>query len=263
MSHPHGESAEPATQPVSAPSPLSEAAYTPAPPAAAAEPVSAAQPAAYQPAPAPPAPPAPAYTPAAAQAHPQAAAPVSEPTLVAAGAPAAGGDAAAYQIGVAPVSAPAYAPVSAMPGYGQVSAVPYGLPGYPMEAPKKKSRAGLIVLSVLTGVLTLAAAAMTTLYFVEKSERTAADKLATERAAVITSDEAKIKDLEGKWAASKSEVAKLTQEVEGARSKTADVTKEKEAMANCFRAMDDYFASQSNATRQALVTACDEAAKYY
>jgi hypothetical protein len=168
---------------------------------------------------------------------------------------------------VAPVSAPGYAPgyapVSAVPGYGPVSAVPYGLPGYPMEAPQKKSRTGIIVLSILTGLLALGAAGMTTLYFVEKSERTAADKKVTEQAATITAEQAKVKDLEGKWTQTKSEVAKLTQEVEGAKSKTADVTKEKEAMAACFRAMDAYFVNQTNANRQALLTACDEASKYF
>lgn len=252
MSHPHGESAEPVSQPVSAPSPLSEAAYTPA---AAAEPAQPA-PNAYE------SPAQPAYAHAAqpaTAAYPQAA-PAGEPTLATAA--VATGD-AVYPAGVAPVSAPAYGPVSAVPGYGQVSAVPYGFAGYPMEAPQKKGRTGFIVLSVLTGVLALAAAGMTTLFFVEKSERTAADKKVTEQAATITSDQAKIKDLEGKWAETKSEVAKLTQEVEGAKSKTADVTKEKEALANCFRAMDDYFASQSNANRQAVIAACDEAAKYY
>ena len=188
-------------------------------------------------------------------------APVADPTA----------QTAAYPAGmvqqVAPVSAPGYAPgyapVSAVPGYGPVSAVPYGMPGYPMEAPKKKGRVGIIVLSVLTGLLTLGAAGMTTLYFVEKSERTAADKKVSEQAAAITTEQGKVKDLEGKWAQTKSEVAKLTQEIEGAKSKTADVTKEKEALAACFRAIENYAVAQTSANRQAADAACDEASKYY
>ncbi|GIH11291.1 hypothetical protein Rhe02_93580 [Rhizocola hellebori] len=236
MSHPHGESSEPATavdvphETLSISAPATPPGFTPAPApssAPAQEPVAVAAEPVTQ-----------AYVPVAAM--PQQVAPVS-----------------------APGYAPGYAPVSAVPGYGPVSAVPYGIPGYPMEAPKKKGRAGIIVLSILTGLLTLGAAGMTTLYFVEKSERTAADKKVTEQAATITTEQAKVKDLEGKWSQTKSEVAKLTQEVEGAKSKTADVTKEKEALAACFRAMDDYFLTQNKANQLALQTACDEASKYY
>jgi flagellar basal body-associated protein FliL len=132
-----------------------------------------------------------------------------------------------------------------------------------MEAPKKKGRVGIIVLSILTGLLTLGAAGMTTLYFVEKSERTAADKKVGEQAATIAAEQSKVKDLEGKWALTKSEVAKLTQEVEGAKSKTADVTKEREALAACFRAIETYASSQTNANRVAANAACDEASTYY
>ncbi len=259
MSHPHGDSSEPATAgaEVQPPAPAVDSPYETQSISAPAAP---ATPPGFTPA-APPAAAAPAAPPAAPVADATVAQPaayaVAPPTQQMAGIPQQ----------VMPVSAPGYAPgyaqVSAVPGYSPVSAVPYGIPGYPMEAPRKKSRVGIIVLSVLTGLLTLGAAGMTTLYFVEKSERTAADKKVAEQAATITTEQGKVKDLEGKWAQSKSEVAKLTQEVDGAKSKTADVVKEKEALAACFRAMDDYFVSQTNATRTALQTACDEASKYY
>jgi uncharacterized protein HemX len=141
-----------------------------------------------------------------------------------------------------PVSGPAY-PVSVMPGYG-------------FEPPRK--RTGTIVLSIATVLLALAAAGMTTLYFVEHAQRTNADK----KVAELTVEQTRAKELETQLANVKSDMQRLGQELEGAKGKTADVTKEKEALAACLRALDDYGRSQTSANRTKLQTACNEAYKY-
>lgn len=156
---------------------------------------------------------------------------------------------------VAPVSAPAY-PVSG-PAY-PVSA----LPGYGFEPPKPK-RTGTIVLSIATGVLALVAAGMTTMFFVEHSNRTNADQKITEQTAALSAEQTKAKDLESQLTSTKSDLARVTQELEGAKGKTADVQKERDAMAACFRAIDEYFANKTTANAKKADDACKEASKYY
>ena len=179
--------------------------------------------------------------------------PVSEPTpdpVPTAAYPAAGPIPPGYAPVSAPVSAPAYPvsglayPVSAMPGYG-------------LEPPKPK-RTATIVLSIATVLLALAAAGMTTLFFVEHVERGNADKKVAEQNIALD----KAKEVETQLSNMKSDMQKLNQELEGAKGKTADVTKEKEAMAACLRAIDDYGRSQTTANRTKLQTACGEAYKY-
>jgi hypothetical protein len=155
-----------------------------------------------------------------------------------------------------PVSAPAY-PVSA-PGY-PVSAMPLG---YGYEPPKPK-RTGVIVLSIATGVLALIAVGMATLFLVEHSNRTNADKKVSEQTTALTAEQAKTKDLEGQLSTSRSDLAKVTQELEGAKGKTADVQKERDAMAACFRALDDYYLSKTAANAKKADDLCREASKYY
>lgn len=240
MSHPNGDSQEPVYTPGSVPVPAQPSApqvetyiETPAVPSLAP---AFTPPAEVPTAPVPVAPAAPVYPDTAAY-------PVAGP---------------AVPVPAAPVSAPGYAPVSG-PGYAPVSAAPYGYAPV-AEAPKKKGRAGIIVLSITTALFGLAAAGITALYIVDGN---AADKKDTQQAAALAAEEAKVKELEAKYATSKSEVAKLTQDVAGAKSKTDEVTKEREALANCFRASDTYAAAKNTENARNLIVACTEAEKYY
>jgi flagellar basal body-associated protein FliL len=201
--------------------------------------------------------PAPAYPVSAA---PASAVPGGQPAYPVSAVP--GQPAAAYPAAVYP---PAAYPVSAVPGAGPeygglpVSALPYG---YPQMAQKPK-KTGIIVLSIVTGLLVLATGTLSALFFVESTERKSADKLVAEQKAAIEAETTRAKDLDTQLQGSKAEVQKLTQEIAGAKSKTEDVTKEKEALAACFRAMEQYFISQSKANQTALQTACNEAERYY
>jgi hypothetical protein len=187
-------------------------------------------------------------------------APIAPPTPVEPAPTAAYPAAGPIPPGYAPVSAPAY-PVSAVPAY-PVSAMPMGY-GYGMEAPPKPKRTGTIVLSIATGLLALVAAGMTTLFFVEHSNRANADKKVTEQTTALTAEQEKAKSLESQLTSTKSDLAKANQDLEGAKGKTADVTKEKEALAACFRAIDTYARSKTTANANAANAACAEASKYY
>src|SRR5690349_5889265 len=108
-----------------------------------------------------------------------------------------------------PVSAPAY----------PFSALPLGF-----EQPKPK-RTGMILLTVATIVLAVVAAGMTTLFFVEHTQRATADKKVSEQTTALTAEQAKSKDLQTQLDTSKSAVTQLNQDLEGEKNKTDDITK--------------------------------------
>lgn len=153
--------------------------------------------------------------------------------------------------GYAPVSAvPGYAPVSAVPGYGYpVSAMPYGAPQAPFAQPKK-SKAGVIVLSIITALLVLATGGVSTLYFVEKSERTASDKVVAEQKATLAGQKTELEDLKAKVQAGKDELTKVNQELTGTKNNAA-------ALQKCLDALDAFFSNPTSAKGKAVDKACE------
>jgi hypothetical protein len=263
MSHPNGEQAEPAY-----------------PSAAAGQPPSSFQESATQfaarvtaPQPAPPEvfPPAPAAAPQQAPAVPQQAPAgvfASAPAGAATSAPVDPATQAVYAPGSSPIAAAAPAGPYAQ-GYGQAantSAFPVtGVPvsAYPMVMEPKKKRTGMIVLTVVTIVLGLATAGLGTMYLLENGKRTQADTKVSEQSAQLEEADRKIKEIEGKLSTSKEENAKLTQDLTGARNKTDEVAKARDAMAACFQALNEYARNRNATTAKDADTKCAEASKYY
>lgn len=162
-----------------------------------------------------------------------------------------------YQAGTATVPGPS---PDASPD-APVSVAPYGYEA-PI-APPKQGRTGKIVLSIATGVLALATVAFGVLYFFEASARASADKTVAEKTTALTAAQAKSKDLDRQLTAAKDDVARLNQDLTGAKNKTDEVAKERDAMAACFQAMAAYGAKQNAANAKQLIIKCDEAEKYY
>jgi len=262
MSHPNGEQADPFHTPATSQPPYSfqesAAQFTAAAPAATAPAV---------PETAPSVDPAtqPVYTSGAATVP---AVPAAPPVPAAPAAPAVPGYAPASAPVPAPVSAPGYAAGYA-PGYAAdsgTSAYPVtGVPvsGYPMVMEPKKKRTGMIVLTVATIVLGLATAGLGTMYLLENGKRTQADTKVSEQTAQLDAADKKIKEIESKLATSKEENAKLTQDLTGAKNKTDEVTKARDAMAACFQAINEYARNRNANTAKDADTKCAEASKYY
>lgn len=156
------------------------------------------------------------------------------------------------------------------PGYAAesgTSAFPVtGVPvsGYPMMAvPPKKKRTGTVILTVATIVLGLATAGFGTMYFLEASAHTKADKKVSEQTALLADADTKIKETESKLSTAKEENAKLNQDLTGAKNKTDEVTKARDALAACMAASDAYVANKNSSTARDVIVKCSEAEKYY
>jgi hypothetical protein len=162
---------------------------------------------------------------------------------------------------------PGYAPGYAAPG--STAAVPVtgvpvsGYPGYPTVLEPKKKRTGTIVLTVATIVLGLTTVAFGTLYFLEMGARGKADRKVSEQTALLAEADKKVKDTESRLATSKEENTKLTQDLTGAKNKTDEVTKARDALAACMQASDAYAAAKNTNTARDLIVKCTEAEKYY
>ncbi|HEX6683232.1 MAG TPA: hypothetical protein VF062_10570 [Candidatus Limnocylindrales bacterium] len=239
MSHPNGEQAEPqypaaASQPPPASFEQAAAQFTAAAPVA--EPAPAQAPA-----------PAPAQT--WAQTPAQTPAPATEPAL--AGVVLAPAAQPAFAAGTAEVPPP---PTAAFP----VTGVPVS--GYPIV---KSKQTGKILLIVATVVLGLATAGLGTMYYLEAGARGKADKKVIEQAAALETAGKKLTETQTQLSTSKEENAKLTQDLTGAKNKTDEVTKARDALIACMQAIDAFDAAQNNATAKDLIVKCTEAEKYY
>ena len=252
MSHPNGEQADqfhtpPASQP---PSSFGE---------------SAAQFTAFTPTPAPePVQPAPSVEPATQPVYSPGAASVPAVPVPVAAAPATA-PAAAVPVAAVPVPAASGYPAGYAAETGTSAYPVTGVPvsGYPVVMEPKRKRTGMIVLTVATVVLGLAAAGMGTMYLLENGKRTQAETKVSEQAAALTAADQKLKEMESKLSTSKEENAKLTQDLTGAKNKTDEVTKARDAMAACFQALDTYARSRNTATANDANAKCAEASKYY
>ncbi len=145
-----------------------------------------------------------------------------------------------------PVSAPAYDA--------------YAAAAHAQLAPKK--RGGVIALSIATGVLALATIALGVLYFLEAQAHTKTDAELTQRTASLVAEEAKSKNLDTQLKTSKEEVAKLNQDLTGAKAKTDEVTKARDALIGCFQAIEAFDAKQNAENAKQVIIKCEEADKY-
>jgi len=155
---------------------------------------------------------------------------------------------------------PGYAAESGMSAY-PVTGVPVS--AYPMVMEPKKKRTGMIVLTVVTIVLGLATAGLGTLYLLENGKRTQAETKVSEQTAQLEAADKKIKEIESKLSTSKEENAKLNQDLTGAKNKTDEVTKARDALAACFQAIDAYARNRNTTTAKDADAKCAEASKYY
>ncbi len=153
------------------------------------------------------------------------------------------------QAGPAPVSAPGYET--------------YGISAYPPPATPKRGRAGMIVLSLATGVLVLATAALGVLFFLEADARADTQAQLDQKTSALSAEQTKTKDLDTQLQTSKETVAKLNQDLTGAKAKTDEVTVARDALAACFQAIETYARSKTSANAKAADEKCAEAAKHY
>ncbi|NUR94787.1 MAG: hypothetical protein HOV67_05945, partial [Kribbellaceae bacterium] len=176
---------------------------------------------------------------------------------------------AQYPAQPAPAAQPAAQP------YPVASAVPYptssmpasgvGYQAYPPvpAAPAKPKRLGVILLSVLSGVLALALIGVTTLYFVSAGD---AKKKQDSLSAQLTDRNKELTDTKAQLEAKAADLTKAQQDLEGSKAATAEQTKEKEAVAKCLNlilsALSARTVSDFNKKVKAAEKPCDEADKY-
>jgi flagellar basal body-associated protein FliL len=176
--------------------------------------------------------------------------------------PVPGNGVAALPVPAAHGYTPGYAAESGTSAF-PVTGVPVsGYPMMPVAAPKKK-RTGTIILAVATIVLGLATAGFGTMYFLEASAHDKADKKISEQTALLADADKKLKETESNLSTSKEENAKLNQDLTGAKNKTDEVTKARDALAACMAASDAYVANKNSSTARDVIVKCAEAEKYY
>jgi hypothetical protein len=145
----------------------------------------------------------------------------------------------------------------------------YGMPmmasGIPAPMPeKRRGRAGTVVLAVLTTLFLLATGVMTTLFIAQMRET---DKLSSQ-----------VTELSGETADQKSRIDTLQRDLDttrrdltDSRGETDEITLQKNALAGCLTALDEFFieadrsGANSTATQRkadAVDEKCTEADKY-
>jgi uncharacterized protein (DUF3084 family) len=157
-------------------------------------------------------------------------------------------------------------PASAVPVSGYpVSGYPvsgYPMPGYPAAAPKPK-RTGTIILTIATVILGLTTIAFGALWIVETGKRSQADAKVAEQTTALAAADTKLKDVESRLSTKTAEAAQLNQDLTGAKNKTDEVTKARDALAACMQASDAYAVNRNANTAKELIAKCTEAEKYY